>query len=106
MKNFFAKIFKKSNAPKLRNKAALKQGGYAIAITAVVVAACVAVNVLFAILAERVNLDIDISLSGDNTLSEEYIESLVEKIEALGFCVDVYTVPTQALACALTISFE
>ena len=42
----------------------------------------------------------------DNTLSEEYIESLVEKIEALGFCVDVYTVPTQALACALTISFE
>ncbi len=42
----------------------------------------------------------------DNTLSEEYIESLVEKIEALGFCVDVYTVPTQALPCALTISFE
>ena len=42
----------------------------------------------------------------DNTLSEEYIEALVEKIEALGFCVDVYTVPTQALACALTISFE
>ncbi len=42
----------------------------------------------------------------DNTLSEEYIESLVEKIEALGFCVDVYTVPTQALSCALTISFE
>ncbi len=42
----------------------------------------------------------------DNTLSEEYIESLVEKIENSGFCVDVYTVPTQALPCALTISFE
>lgn len=83
MKNFFAKIFKKSNAPKLRNKAALKQGGYAIAITAVVVAACVAVNVLFAILAERVNLDIDISLSGDNTLSEEnvkYIKDLKDPV--------------------------
>lgn len=42
----------------------------------------------------------------DNTLSEEYIEALVEKIEALGFSIDVYTIPTQTLSCALTISFE
>ncbi len=84
MKKLFAKIFKKSDTPKLRNKAALKQGGYAVAITAVVVAACVAVNILFAVIAERVNLDIDISLAGDNTLSEEnikYIKELEEQVD-------------------------
>lgn len=68
---------------KLRNKGAWKQGGYALAITAVIIAVAVAVNLLFAVLAERVNLDIDISLSGDNTLSEEnveYIKKLDEKV--------------------------
>ena len=38
MKKLFAKFFGKEKPKKLRNKAALKQGGYAIAITAVVVA--------------------------------------------------------------------
>lgn len=42
----------------------------------------------------------------DNTLSDEYIESLVEKIKNSAFSVDVYTIPTQTLPCALTISFE
>lgn len=80
------KLFKKNGSPKprkLRNKGAWKQGGYALAITAVIVAVAVAVNLLFAILAERVNLDIDISLSGDNTLSEEnveYIKGLEDKV--------------------------
>ncbi len=68
---------------KLRNKGAWKHGGYALAITAVIIAVAVAVNVLFAILAERVNLDIDLSLSGENTLSEEnvkYIKELDQKV--------------------------
>ena len=71
-------------AEKLRNKGAWKHGGYAAALTAVVVAVLVAVNVLFGILAERVNLDIDISLSGENTLSDEnveYIKNLNKQIE-------------------------
>ena len=59
---------------KLRNKAAFKHGGYSIAITAVVVAIAVLANLFFGFLSERVNLDIDISLSGSNTLSEENIE--------------------------------
>ncbi len=83
MKKLFAKIFGGEKPKKLKNKAALKQGGYAIAITAVVVAVAVAVNLLFAIIGERVNLDIDISLSGDNTLSEEnvkYIKELKDKV--------------------------
>lgn len=83
MKKLLA-IFKNSDKPKkLRNKAALKQGGYAIAITAVIVAVAVVVNLLFGIIGERVNLDIDISLSGDNTLSEEnvkYIKGLKDKV--------------------------
>lgn len=59
---------------KLRNKSAWKHGGYAIAITAVVIAVAVAVNVLFSVLAQRVNLDLDISLQGTNNLSEENIK--------------------------------
>ena len=42
MKKLFAKIFGGEKPKKLKNKAALKQGGYAIAITAVVVAVAVA----------------------------------------------------------------
>lgn len=82
-KIFGKKAETKEKAPKLTNKAKLKQGGYAIALTAIVVAVAVAVNLLFAILAERVNLDIDISLTGDNTLSEEnvkFIKELDEKV--------------------------
>jgi ABC-2 type transport system permease protein len=82
----FDKIKKKTPSekrPKLRNKGAWKQGGYAVAITAVIIAVAVAVNFLFAVLAERVNLDIDVSLTGANTLSEEnidYIKSLDKKV--------------------------
>ncbi len=75
MKKFFEKKKNDSSKPqKLRNKGAWKHGGYALAITAVIIAVAVAVNILFAVLAERVNLDMDISLSGNNTLSEENVE--------------------------------
>ena len=80
--NFFKKD-KTENTPKLKNKAALKHGAFSIAFTAIIVAVAVGVNVLMAVLAERVNLDVDISLSGDNTLSEEnvnFIKDLDEKI--------------------------
>lgn len=61
---------------KFKNKSKVKYGSYAIGITAIVIAVAVAVNVLFGVLAKRVNLDIDISLKGDNTLTEENIEFL------------------------------
>lgn len=79
----FPKKDKTENTPKLKNKAALKHGAFSIAFTAIIVAVAVGVNVLMAVLAERVNLDVDISLSGDNTLSEEnvnFIKDLDEKI--------------------------
>lgn len=66
----------KTSARKFINKAKMKYGSYAIVISAIVVAVAVAVNVLFGVLAERVNLDIDISLKGENTLTEENIEFL------------------------------
>ncbi len=58
------------------NRAKMKYGSYAIAISAIVIAVAVGVNVLFGVLADRVNLDIDISLKGENTLTEENIEFL------------------------------
>lgn len=80
----FLKKDKTENKPKkLRNKAALKHGAFSIAFTAIVVAVAVGVNVLMAVLAERVNLEIDISLTGKNTLSEEnvkFIKELDEKV--------------------------
>lgn len=67
---------KKPSARKFINKAKMKYGSYAIAISAIVIAVAVAVNVLFGVLADRFNLDIDISLKGENTLTEENIEFL------------------------------
>ncbi len=78
--NFLKK--NKDAAPKVaKNKGSWKHGGYAIAITAIVIAVAVAVNVFFELLSHRVNLDIDISLQGTNTLSAENIDYL-ESIEA------------------------
>ncbi len=55
-------------------KNSLKHGGIAVAVTALVVAVAVGVNLIFGFLAQRVNLDLDISLQQANTLSEENIE--------------------------------
>ncbi len=74
-KNIFSKM-KKIKDKKPLNKNALKHGSYAIAITAIVVAVAVAVNVLLAILSTRVNLEIDLSVNKESTLSEENVEFL------------------------------
>lgn len=85
------KLFKKSTdaenqAPKkkvIRNKALFKRGGYAIAITAVAIAATILINVLMGALSERFNLSVDISFNKDNSISEEnveYIKSVTKPI--------------------------
>ena len=66
----------KAKRKKFINKAKMKYGTYALSISAIVIAVAVAVNLLFGVLAKRVNLDIDISLKGENTLTEENIEFL------------------------------
>ncbi len=70
------KVTEKKTARKFINKAKMKYGSYALAISAIVIAVAVGVNVLFSVIADRVNLDIDISLKGENTLTEENIEFL------------------------------
>ena len=84
MKFTFKKNENMAEKPKkLKNKAALKHGAVAVVFTAIVVAVAVGVNVLMAVLAERVNLDVDISLQGDNTLTAEnvkFIKDLDEKV--------------------------
>ncbi len=69
---------KKEKAPKkprlIKNQAFLKRGGYAIAITAAVLAGIIVFNVLVGVLASRVNLEFDMSLTDNNSMSEENIE--------------------------------
>lgn len=55
-------------------KTKTKYGTYAIVISAIVIAAAIAVNVIFGALSRRMHLDVDISLKGDNTLTKENIE--------------------------------
>lgn len=73
----------KVKKPRIINKSRMKYGTYALGITAIVIAAAVAVNVLFGILASRVNLNIDLSLEGENTLTEDniaFLESLETEV--------------------------
>lgn len=68
--------FKKgdSKPKRIKNQALLKRGGYAVGITAAVLAAIIVLNVLIGVLAERVNLEFDMSLTDQNSMSEENID--------------------------------
>ena len=69
------KTKKAPKKPKLiKNQALLKRGGYAMGITAAVLAGLIVFNVLIAVLAERVNLEFDMSLTAQNSMSEENID--------------------------------
>lgn len=69
---------KKEKAPKkaklIKNQALLKRGGYAMGITAAVLAGIIVLNVLVGVLAERVNLKFDMSLTAQNSMSEDNIK--------------------------------
>ena len=71
-------IFKKqgTSTPKKFNKTLFRHGGYSIAIIAVAVAAVILLNVLFSALSNRVNLTLDLSFTGENSISEENAEFL------------------------------
>ena len=70
-----AKTKKAPKKPKLiKNQALLKRGGYAMGITAAVLAGLIVFNVLIAVLAQRVNLEFDMSLTAQNSMSEENID--------------------------------
>ena len=68
---------KKVKAPKtklLKNELFFKKGGYSIAITAIVVAAIIVLNVLVSALSDRFVLEFDMTPDKTNSISEENIE--------------------------------
>ncbi len=75
---------------RLKNQALFKKGGYSLLITALVLAGIVVVNILASVLANRVNLEFDMSTGKANTISKEnveYIESVEKKID-ITVCAD------------------
>ncbi len=73
---------------KLKNQALLKRGGYAMAITAAVLAVIVVLNVLLTVLAERLPLEFDMTSDKKNSISAENIEYIkgVDKEVVISVC--------------------
>ena len=76
-KNILSSIgsfFKKFKSGKIKNEALLRRGGYSVIITALVLAGLIVVNVLTASLADRFNLEFDMTADKKNSISEENVE--------------------------------
>lgn len=68
-------VTNEGKAPKkIINAALFKRGGYSVAVTAAVLAAIILLNVLVGALADRMNLEYDISSSKNNSVSDENAE--------------------------------
>lgn len=66
---------KKAAKPKkIKNQALLKRGGYAMAITAAVMAGIIVLNILMGVLAKRVSLEFDMTADKKNSISAENVE--------------------------------
>lgn len=77
----------KNNKPKvLKNQALFKRGGFSVAITALVLVGVILFNWLVAVLADRFNLEFDMSAQKVNTMDEEnieYIKNIDSEIEII-----------------------
>ena len=75
-KSFKLPKFKKdsSKPKKIKNQAFLKRGSYSVAITAIVVAGIIILNVLVSALADRFVLEFDMTTDKEFSISEENIE--------------------------------
>ncbi len=83
-----AKKVKKSKP--IKSQFAFKKGSYSLAITAAVLAGIIALNVLVSVLADRFNLEYDMSTQKTNSMSEEnieYLKGLEQEID-ITFCAD------------------
>ncbi len=86
-KNFFK--FKKSD--KLKNEASFKRGGMALAVTAILLAGLIILNVLLAALAKRVSLSFDMTTQKVNTISEDnidFIKGVEDEVEITVFATE------------------
>lgn len=84
-----AKKAKKPKKPKkLRNQALLKRGGYAMGITAAVLAGIIVLNVLLGVLANRIPLEFDMTHDKKNSITAENIEYIksVDKEVTITVC--------------------
>ncbi len=81
---FFKKIFSFFKSDKIKNEALFKRGGYSVVITALVLAGLILFNWLVSSLADRFNLEFDMTSDKKNSISEEnkeYIENLDADVE-------------------------
>ncbi len=81
-KMIYASVFG-TKQEKIRNKNLLKRGGYSAAIIALVLVFAVVLNVLVALLADRINLEIDLTSDKKNSISSEnrdYISKIDKEI--------------------------
>ncbi len=85
------KLFKSKNGEKIakiKNQFLLKHGAYTAALIAIVLVAVVALNVLAVVIAQRFPTDIDLSATGENSISKENIEYIrdIEKDVTIVVC--------------------
>lgn len=71
---------KKEKIKKLRSQLMLKRGSYAVAITALFIVAVIVVNILVSALADRFNLEFDLSTDKISTMDAENID-YIKKID-------------------------
>lgn len=71
---FFKKIGSIFKSDKIKNEALLKRGGYSLIITAVVLVGVLVLNLLVGALADRFNLEFDMTADKKNSISEENVE--------------------------------
>lgn len=86
------KFFKKKTLKpkKMKNQAFLKRGSYSLAITAIVIAGIIVINVLVGALSKRFNLEFDMSSDKVNSISQEnidFIKSVEDEIN-ITMCAD------------------
>lgn len=67
-------FFKRFKSDKIKNQALLRRGGYSLAITAIVLAGLIVFNWLVSSLADRFNLEFDMTADKKNSISEKNIE--------------------------------
>ncbi len=75
---------------KIKNQALLKKGSYSLALTAIVIAAVIALNILVGALSSRFVLEFDMTadkVSSINEKNAEYIKSIEDEIEVI-LCAD------------------
>lgn len=84
------KVKKQKKQKLMRNQALFKRGGLSLAITALVIAGVIVLNILVSALANRFNLEFDMSTDKINSISQEnidFIKSVDQDIEVI-MCAD------------------